>query len=68
MADSLQAAVEGLEEAARRLRANDLDADAAAELVERSARLAAEAAEALDRRMRAEPAAGDDDQLRLESP
>ena len=67
MADRLEAAVAELEEAARRLRDEDLDADAAAELVERCARLAGEAAEALERRMRVEPAAGSDDQLRLGS-
>ena len=65
MADRLEAAVAELEDAARRLREEDLDADAAAELVERCARLAAEASEALERRMRVEPAAGFDDQLRL---
>jgi hypothetical protein len=67
MADRLEAAVAELEDAARRLREEDLDGDAAAELVERCARLAAEAAEALERRMRAEPAAGFDDQMRMES-
>jgi hypothetical protein len=68
MPDRLEQLVEDLEEAARRLREEALDGDAAAELVERCARLAAEAAEALERRMRAEPASGFDDQLRLESP
>ena len=68
MADALQDAVEGLEDAARRLRGDDLDANAAAELVERCARLAGEAAEALERRMRTEPVGGDDDQLRLGGP
>ena len=68
MADRLEQLVEDLEAAARRLREGELDGDAAAELVERCARLAAEAAEALERRMRTEPAAGFDDQLRLESP
>ncbi len=65
MVDRLEAAVAELEDAARRLREDDLDGDAAAELVERCARLAAETADALERRMRAEPAAGFDDQLRL---
>ena len=68
MADRLEGVVDDLEDAARRLREDDLDGDQAAELVERCARLAAEAAEALERRLRTEPAAGDDDQLRLESP
>ncbi len=68
MADRLEEAVAGLEDAARRLRAGDLDPDAAAELVERSAHLAAEAAEALDRRLRTEPEAGVEDQLRLQGP
>ena len=68
MADRLEGVVEDLEAAARSLREDDLDGDAAAELVERCARLASEAAEALDRRMRAEPAGGLDDQLRLETP
>ena len=66
MADSLEVTVAELEELARRLREEELDPDAAAELVERCARLAAEAAEALERRVRAEPAGGFDDQLRLE--
>ena len=65
MADRLEAAVAELEDAARRLREEDLDGDAAAELVERCARLAAEAAEALERRIRVEPSPGFDDQLRL---
>ena len=68
MADRLEAAVAELEEAARRLRDEELDADGAAELVERCARLAAEAAEALERRTRFEPATADDDQLRLQGP
>ncbi len=68
MADRLEEAVEALEDAARRLREDDLAPDAAAELVERCARLAGEAAEALERRMRAEPAGGYDHQLRLGSP
>ncbi len=68
MADRLEAVVGYLEDAARRLREEELGADAAAELVERCARLAAEAAEALERRMRAEATTGIDDQLRLESP
>ncbi len=68
MAERLDEAVEGLEDAARRLREHDLDANAAAELVESCARLAGEAAEALERRMRTEPAGGYDDQLRLGSP
>ena len=68
VADRLQEAVEDLEDAARRLREDDLDADAAAELVERCARLAGEAAEALERRMRSEPGDGAEDQLRLDGP
>ena len=67
MADRLEEVVEDLEDAARRLREDDLDGDAAAELVERCARLAAEAVEALERRVRTEPAGGFDDQLRLDS-
>ena len=68
MVDRLEEVVGDLGEAARRLREDDLDGDAAAELVERCARLATEAAEALERRMRTEPMAGSDDQLRLGSP
>ncbi len=68
MADRLEQVIEELEDAARRLREGQVDGDAAAELVERCARLASEATEALERRMRAEPASGFDDQLRLESP
>ena len=68
MADRLEQVVEDLEGAARRLREDDLDGGAAAELVERCARLAAEAAEALERRLRSEPAGPGDDQLRLGSP
>ena len=67
VADRLQDAVDGLEDAARRLREEDLDGEAAAELVERCARLAGEAAEALERRLRAEPGGGAEDQLRLGS-
>ena len=67
MPDRLEDTVADLEAAARRLREEDLDATAAAELVELCARLAAEAADALDRRMRSEPPAPDEDQLRLES-
>ena len=68
MADRLEDAIDGLEDAARRLRQEDLAAEAAAELIERCARLAAEAAEALERRMRSEPADAVEDQLRLGSP
>ncbi len=67
MADPrLEQAVERLEEAARRLRAEDLSTEAAAELVERCAQLAGEAAAELDRLVRsAEPASGAEDQLRM---
>ena len=68
VADRLEDAVVGLEDAARRLREDDLDGNAAAELVERCARLAGEAAEALERRLRSEPGDGADEQLRLENP
>ena len=46
----LDAAIEELERAAERLRAEDIDPDEAAELVERCAQLAAEVGAALDRR------------------
>lgn len=67
MADArLVQAAEELESAAGRLRADDLSGEAAAELVERCARLAAEAADQLDRLVRAEPATDAEDQLRLD--
>lgn len=66
MADErLAQTIEELEAAAGRLRAGNLPSEAAAELVERCARLAAEAADQLDRLVRAEPATGGEDQLRL---
>jgi hypothetical protein len=50
-----------LERAAERLRSGELDADAAAELVDECARLAARAASQLDREARAtEPTPGQD--------
>ena len=49
-ADELDTAIAELERAAERLRAGDIDADEAAELVERCAQLAAQACSALDRR------------------
>jgi exonuclease VII small subunit len=57
-AGALDVAVGELERAAERLRAGDLDADAAAELVERCAELAARVGGELDRAARAasEPA------------
>jgi hypothetical protein len=51
-APDLTALCAGLEEAAARLRAGDLDAETAARLVEDCARLAADAAAELDRRAR----------------
>jgi hypothetical protein len=59
----LAAYADRLERAARRLRAGDLAPEQAAALVEESAALATEAAEALDRRVRAsaqEPLPGQD--------
>ena len=57
----LDALASNLEGAAQRLRDGDLDADAAAELVDECARLAARAAAELDRRARAtDPAPGQD--------
>ncbi len=59
----LAAYAERLERAARRLRAGNLAPEQAAALVEESAALATEAAEALDRRVRAgapEPLPGQD--------
>ena len=53
--DELTARLERLAEA---LRAGDLEADAAAELVDESARVAAEAAGELDRRARAQDRPG----------
>ncbi|MEA2351594.1 MAG: hypothetical protein QOG41_555 [Thermoleophilaceae bacterium] len=50
MSDELDAAIAELERAAERLRADDVDADEAAELVERCAQLAAQVGSALDRR------------------
>jgi exonuclease VII small subunit len=50
MSDELDAAIDELERAAGRLRSGDLDAEEAAELVERCAQLAAQAGSALDRR------------------
>ncbi len=53
-----------LEQAAQRLRSGDLDADAAAALVDECARLAARAATALEREARAsEPSQGQDSLL-----
>ena len=53
--------IDELEGAATRLRAGELDADAAAELVDDCARTAARAAAELDRQARdAEPAPGQD--------
>ncbi len=46
----LDAAIEELERAAARLRAEEIDPDEAAELVERCAQLATEVGAALDRR------------------
>jgi hypothetical protein len=57
----LDALATDLEGAAQRLRDGDLEPDAAAELVDECARLAARAAAELDRRARAtEPAPGQD--------
>jgi hypothetical protein len=50
VSDELDAAIAELERAAERLRADDVDADEAAELVERCAQLAAQVGAALDRR------------------
>jgi hypothetical protein len=63
-ADDLQDLTGELERAAARPRAGDLDADAAAALVDECARLASRAAAELDRRARAaEPAPGQDSLL-----
>jgi hypothetical protein len=51
--DPLQALTARLEQLAARLRAEDVDADEAAELVEESARVATEATAELERRARA---------------
>jgi hypothetical protein len=57
----LDALAGDLERAAERLRSGELDADAAAELVDECARLAARAASQLDRDARAaEPSPGQD--------
>jgi hypothetical protein len=58
--DSLQHLSEQLEQAAARLRDGELDAQAAARLVEDCARIAGDAAAELDRRTRAAAAADDD--------
>jgi hypothetical protein len=50
MNDALDELTSQLEDAAKRLRAGDLDSDAAADLVAECARLASEAAAELDRR------------------
>ncbi len=70
MADArLDVLVARLEAAAGELRGGDLSADRAAELVEECARLAAEAANELDREMRAsDVSVAPDDQMRLDSP
>ena len=54
----LDAAIEELERAAARLRAEEIDPDEAAELVERCAQLATEVGAALDRRAAAAESAG----------
>ncbi|MDX6698298.1 MAG: hypothetical protein QOE65_1695 [Solirubrobacteraceae bacterium] len=60
----LDALATDLQTAAERLRAGDLDPDAAAQLVDDCARLASRAATELDRRARAaEPAPGQDSLL-----
>ena len=60
----LDALATELQQAARRLRAGELDADAAAALVDECARLASRAAAELDRQARAaEPAPGQDSLL-----
>jgi hypothetical protein len=60
----LDAMAVDLEQAAARLRSGDLDADAAAGLIDECARLAARAASELDRQARAaEPAPGQDSLL-----
>jgi len=57
----LDALATDLERAAERLRSGELDAEAAAELVDECARLAARAASELDRQARAaEPGPGQD--------
>jgi exonuclease VII small subunit len=50
--DQLEHCTRQLEEAAARLRAGDLEPEQAAKLVEEAARLAGDAADELDRRMR----------------
>jgi hypothetical protein len=63
---ALEPLIVRLERSAARLRAGDLPAEQAAELVEECARLAAEAANELDREVRAADVhVGAEDQLRL---
>jgi exonuclease VII small subunit len=65
-AGELDAAIAELERAAQRLRAEEIDADEAAELVERCAQLAAAAGAALDRQAAAaqgDPAPGQESLL-----
>ena len=62
---SLDDLVERLEQAAAELRAGDLAPERAAALVDECARLAAEAASALDREVRASEHAGPGGQLEL---
>lgn len=57
--------MERLEAAAHRLRAEILSTEDAAELVERCAQLAAEAATELDRLVRSAEPSGSEDQLRI---
>ena len=64
VADDLDELAAGLERAAVRLRAGDLDPDAAAALVDECARLASHAATELERRARAAgPGPGQDSLL-----
>ena len=62
---TLDELVDRLESAARDLRAGDLEPERAAALVDECARLAAEAATALDREVRASEHAGPGGQLEL---
>lgn len=70
MAESaLEPLIDRLERAAERLRAGELPPERAAELVEECARLAAEAANELEREVRAADVhVASDDQLRLGNP
>ena len=63
MSDELDALVAELERTAERLRADEIDPDEAAELVERCAQLAAQAGAALDRQAAAPSEAAGQERL-----